>query len=673
MFIDLAYIGPGAGIAIVGSFLAIVSAMFAAFLAILLWPVRRVWRALRGGRSQANARVKRVVIVGLDGLEPTLVEKYLEAGLLPNMAKLKAAGGYTRLGTTCPPLSPVAWSSFSTGTNPGKHNIFDFIDRDPHDYKPRISSVRTEPARRSIRLGKYLIPLGKPSITPLRKSKPFWNVLSDVGVFSAVIRVPITYPPDKFRGVQLSAMCVPDLRGTQGMFTYYTEADEDGGVMDGDVGGERIRVSRAGDVVQSELIGPENPFRTDRIVLRMPFKVDAATLHVDGQTIPLTANAYTAWVRIAFSAAPGIKVYGICRFFLKRAEAPFEMYCTAVQIDPDKPAVPISQPAVYSTYLARQLGTFATLGLAEDTWSLSEGVIDEDDFLTQAYDIHDERERMLLDALERVPKGMVACVFDAPDRIQHMFWRFTDPNHPALQGRPNTHPDTIREMYCRMDETVGKVLAKLDDDEAVIVMSDHGFKPFRRGVDLNAWLLANGYLKLKNGATSSDRQYLADIDWTETRVYAIGLAGMFINRKGREKDGIVPAADATALIAELAEKLTGLDDPEAGEIAIHEAIPATTAYSGPYVDAAPDLIIGYNVGFRVAWDAAVGKCGPAIFTPNTKAWSGDHCVHPALVPGVMFSNIEMAGQDAGIIDVAPTTLALLGVDTPAYMDGKSLL
>ena len=674
-----AYIGPGAGIAVLGSFFVVLLALLSAITTMLTWPIRRIWRAIRSRKANLRARVKRVVIIGLDGLEPTLTERFMDQGLLPNLASLRDRGSYMKLGTTCPPLSPVAWSSFSTGVNPGKHNIFDFIDRNPRDYRPRISSVRIEPGRRSLRMGKFVLPLSKPSINSLRKSKPFWNVLGEAGVFSAVLRVPITFPPDNFRGVQLSAMCVPDLRGTQGMFSYFAETGVQGAIMDGDVGGERITVTRNGRGVEARLPGPINPFQAGQPEVCLPLRVVAGrdggvVMHIDGQQVPLTVNRYTPWVSIRFPLAVGVKVRGLCRFFLKRFEPPFEMYCTPVQIDPNKPVMPISHPKVYSIYLARLLGSFATLGLAEDTWSLSEQLMSEDAFLTQAYDIHDERRRMLLDSLDRVKRGLVACVFDAPDRIQHMFWRFIDEGHPALADRPNTHADAIGDMYVKMDETVGEVLKKVDPDTAVFVMSDHGFKSFRRGVDLNAWLLANGYLKLTGDAASTDRQYLVDVDWSRTRAYAIGLAGIFINRKGRESQGIVEPGKATdQLVGELTQKLTGLRDPDHDEEAVHEAIPCAKAYKGPYVDAAPDLIVGYRPGYRVAWDAAVGKCGSAVFSDNTKAWSGDHCVHPRFVPGVLFSNLKLNAGDANIIDMAPTALELLGVEKPRYMEGKSLL
>jgi predicted AlkP superfamily phosphohydrolase/phosphomutase len=680
-----AYIGPGAGIAVVGSLFTLLLALLSAFAALLTWPIRAVWRVVRGRRALRKARVRRVIVLGLDGLEPTLTERFIDEGLLPNLKRLRDMGSYTRLGTTCPPLSPVAWSSFSTGVNPGKHNIFDFIARNPADYRPTISSVRIREPRRKLKLGRYVIPISAPRIAGLRRSKPFWSVLGEHGIFSAVLRVPITFPPDKFRGVQLAAMCVPDLRGTQGMFSYFVEQGEAGSTMEGDVGGDRILVQRRGRDVQAYLRGPLNSLRRDRPELRMPFTVTtngsagaAATLVIDGQRVALPLHAFSDWVRVSFPAAPTVSIHGICRFFLKRYDAPFELYCTPLQIDPDKPVMPISHPSYYSTYLARSQGPFSTLGLAEDTWSLSEKVLDEDAFLAQAYDIHAERERMFFDALDRVRTGLVTCVFDAPDRVQHMFWRFLDDRHPAVTdaAQRQRHNGVIRDMYVKMDALVGRVLEQLDAKTALFVMSDHGFNSFRRGVDLNAWLRDAGYLKLKNGASTAGRAYLADIDWSATRAYAIGLAGIFINQRGREAHGAVAEGEERQqLIAELAGKLTGLRDAETGETAIHEALPRGKAYKGPYVAEAPDLIIGYGRGYRVSWDAAIGKCGRDVFSDNMKAWSGDHCIHPGLIPGVLFSNLKLAdGGDSGpmpnIIDLAPSILALFGIDRPDYMDGR---
>jgi predicted AlkP superfamily phosphohydrolase/phosphomutase len=674
----MAYIGPGAGIALLGSLWVMVAAMASAVLFLFTWPIRWVWRSIRWRKAFSRAKVKRVVMVGLDGLEPTLAERYLAEGWLPNLAKLKEQGMYMRLGTSCPPLSPVAWSCFSTGVNPGKHNIYDFLNRNPLSYLPTLSSVRIGDVKRKVRIGKYQLPLGKAELRGLRKSKPFWTVLGEHGIFSCVQRVPIMFPPDRFRGVQLSAMCVPDLLGSQGTFSFYSSYEDEGPY---EVGGQRFKVTRNNGYVESHLVGPENFIRPDEKAMKVPFRVvtngsdQDATLEVDGQRIRLERGKFTEWTEVTFKAGLGIKARGVCRFFLKQIKPEFELYVTPIQIDPDKPVLPISHPRVYATYLSKLLGKYATLGLAEDTWSLNSGVMSEDAFLEHSYSIHEERERMFFDGLKRVRHGFLGCVFDGPDRIQHMFWRFLDDRHPACRGKDRSqHEHAIRDMYVRMDGLVGRVMKELegDKDTLLIVMSDHGFKPFRRGIDLNRWLEENGYLAVKQG--EGHKQYLAGIDWSKTRAYAIGLSGIFINEKGRESRGIVSSGpEREGLVNELVEKLTGLRDPENGASGIRRVMTREKVYHGPYVKQAPDLIIGYEEGYRVSWDAAVGRVTDKVFHDNTKAWSGDHCIDPEVVPGVFFSSRKFNAAGANIIDVAPTVLELFGVDRPRFLDGKSLV
>jgi predicted AlkP superfamily phosphohydrolase/phosphomutase len=225
-------------------------------------------------------------------------------------------------------------------------------------------------------------------------------------------------------------------------------------------------------------------------------------------------------------------------------------------------------------------------------------------------------------------------------------------------------------MYARMDDLVGRAMKYVDRDTAFFVLSDHGFGSFRRGVNLNTWLLENGYMALKDGATTAG-PYFKGVDWSRTRAYTLGLAGLYLNLKGREAEGIVaPGAEAEALKAELVVKLTGLRDPETGEVAIQRVYATNQIYRGPYLDEAPDLIVGYSNGYRISWDAAQGKVTGKVIEDNAKAWSGDHCVDPVLVPGVLFSNLKIEADDPGIEDMAPTALALFGLPKPPYMEGK---
>ncbi len=678
-----AYIGPGAGFAIASSLFVILWTMFLAFLTLLSWPVRWLIRAIKGRKAFAKSRVKRLVILGLDGLEHTLAERFMSEGKMPNLTRLKEMGSYRLLGTTTPPLSPVAWSSFLTGANPGKHNIYDFLNSDRRSYLPYLSSVEIKPPTKILRLGKYNFPLNKPEIQLLRKGKPFWNTLGEHGIFSSVIRVPITWPPEKCRGVVLSAMCVPDLRGTQGLFSFYSTRSAG---QKEHTGGEQIVVQRVGNLIRSELIGPDNSVTPSAGPMTIPFAVKLAdkpgeaALQIGGETHALRVGEYTKWITLKFKAGAGVSVNGICRFMLVRTEPEFELYVMPINLDPEKPAMPISHPTAYSTYLAKQFGPFATLGLAEDTWVLNEGLVDDDAFLEQCLSIDGEREEQFFDALRNTGRGLCVCVFDGTDRIQHMFWRYLDKDHPAHPAnldpnyKANGHENTIENLYVRMDKLVGKTMDTVlgeSDDTMLMVISDHGFNPFRRGVDLNAWLIENGYMKLKPDAEPGFK-YLSGVDWANTRAYALGLAGMFLNLKGREAQGIVDPGEARSLKREILEKLAGLKDPKNGEVAIRRVFDKDVVYQGPFKETAPDLVMGYARGYRVDWDTAIGKVTDATFHDNTKAWSGDHCIDPELIPGVFFCSHKVVSESPRLMDLGPTALDLFGISVPENMDGKPL-
>jgi len=471
-------------------------------------------------------------------------------------------------------------------------------------------------------------------------------------------------------------MCVPDLRGTQGMFSFYTTRAEGNGER---TGGENYRVTKEGNTIQTELIGPENPLRKDKKVLKCPFVVTirdrtTADIKINRQIHRLEKDVYTKWIKIDFKAAPWIKISGICKFLLLGTAPEFELYVTPINIDPEKPAMPIAYPTIYSTYLAKRQGLFATLGLAEDSWALNEKVLVDDGFIQQCIQTDQEREQMFFDALDKVRRGLCVCVFDGTDRIQHTFWRDIDQQHPSHQERDKEQQrNAIEELYRRMDVLVGKTLAMCKSKDTVLmIISDHGFNTFRHGVDLNRWLEENGYLKVKAG--SRDEKYLAAIDWSQTRAFAVGLSGIFLNLKGRESQGIVDSeAEADQLRDEIAVKLTKLTDPDkGGQSVVKQVYNALKVYRGPYKNEAPDLLVGYNRGYRASWETAIGQVTDKIFHENTKAWSGDHCIDPSLVPGVLFCNRTITEEHPRLMDIGPTVLDMFGVEVPKYMDGKPL-
>lgn len=489
--VHLAYVGPGAGFAFLGSFFTLIASFFLSLLSLLLWPFRTVRRAIRRARGYRRARVRRLIFLGLDGLDPRTTERLVCEGKLPNLAHLAAEGSYSRLRTTFPALSPVAWSTFATGVSPAKHNIFDFLDRSLKSYLPRLSSARVGEPARVLRIGRLRIPLSRTPVELRRKSQPFWKILGSHGIGCTILRVPISFPPDKFDGRMLSAMATPDLKGTQGSFSQFTTRVETTSFENG----SRYPLRRVAGGFEGNIEGPPDTFVEGHPSLRIPFRIvrqNGFVLKISGLHCALRAGEYTGWQRLRFRTASGISAHGIARFLVTETEPEFSLYMTPLNLDPERPALPISHPPFYAAYLANLLGTYATLGMAEDTWALNEGAIDEDAFLQQAWDIFGEREAMFLNALENTRRGVVACVFDTSDRVQHMFYR--------RLGTADAHADVIENMYTRMDALVGKAMAHAANGTALIVLSDHGFCAFRRGVNLNAWLRDNGYLMLGKAA-----------------------------------------------------------------------------------------------------------------------------------------------------------------------------
>ena len=682
-----AYIGPGAGFAFMTSFLILFATFFLAFFFFLTWPIRFLIKRLRRRGKAVEGRVDKVIVLGFDGLDPGLLQQYLKKGILPNIAQLIESGSFKAMRSTNPPISPVAWSSFSTGVNPGKHNIFDFLAPERRSYLSKLSSAEIRPPTRFIKIGRYKFPLGKPSYRPLRKSKPFWTILGENEIFSSIIRVPITFPPEKFStGVLISSLCVPDLRGTQGSFSFFTSNPERIGQH---TGGFAYRLERSGDGYSGKVEGPPNAMLEGEPPLELDFRLvlngsgaggsagggnggSEATLTIGKESFDLDLRKHSPWITLDFSAGLGIHVQGVARFILQSVEPDVEVYMTPINIHPENPAMPISYPFHYSVYLSKLLGPYATLGLAEDTWALNERIIDEEQFIEQAYIINREREDMLMNELDKVKKGAVVCVFDITDRMQHMMWRYIDPDHPANRDKESDkHRNALEEMYVDVDRIVGEVMPYVNERTALIVMSDHGFKAFRRGINLNAWLKEEGYLFLKEGAEAGE--WFEGVDWSRTKAYALGLGGIFLNLKGREREGIVSRDEAAALVDEIKSKLSGLKDPETGHVGIKDVYAGREVYTGPYTMEGPELIMGCNAGYRASWEAATGIVTDEVFTDNTKAWSGDHCVDPTVVPATLISNRNITADHPSITDIAPTILDLFGIRPPAYIDGKVIL
>ncbi len=589
----------------------------------------------------------------------------MASGALPALARLRDAGAYARLATTFPAQTPVAWSTFATGANPGVHGIFDFLRRDPETYLPDLSLNRYEQKNAFV----------PPKAVNLRRGTPIWELLAAAGIPSTVIRCPCTYPPDQVKGRLLGGMGVPDLRGGLGTPTFFTSRD---GVFPGE--SERVtRVVLEGSRVRTQLVGPRLPRGGDATV-DLTAEVDPdgtrAVVRVGGHSTELRRGQWGPWVKVKFKLGLLQSVAGQVRFFLPPSADGFALYASPVNFTADAPPFPISAPWDYAGELEQRIGSYYTTGMAEDHTGLMNGRIDEAAFLAQCDIVMKEREAMLDLELSRFENGLLFCLFDTPDRLQHLFWRFLEPDHPAnAVGLDPAYRSAIADHYRRLDDIVGRVAGAADPETLVIVLSDHGFTSFRRGVHLNGWLHQQGLLTLKGDARPGIEtgEFFRDVDWSRTKAYALGLGGIYLNRAGREGQGIVTDGAAESVTAAIQNGLAGLPDPASGLPAIRSVMLKEDLYHGPATGEAPDLLALFQRGYRASWTTALGGIGSGVFEDNTKRWSGDHIVHPALVPGILFMSRPFRTGQPRMLDLAPTILAALGLPAGPDMEGVSLL
>ena len=449
----VSYVGPGAGFAFVGSFFFIFAAFFLAVFNFLTFPVRALLRTIKRARIMKKAKFKRVLLIGFDGMDYNLYNQFRKQGhQFPHFDKLATEGTFSPLWSTEPPISPVAWSTFTTGVNPGKHNIFDFLTTDRATYMPKMAGSDIIPPRRSLKLGQWQIPLGSPKIELKRKSQSFWKIVSSKGIYASVLRMPFTFPPEKFYGTMLAGLGTPDLRGTQGSFSFYSDgAAESYDISDGVF--EQLQPLGA-NRFSGRIKGPGHPFRRGNPPLEIPFilKLDrekkSVEIVVGKERFTLEQNRLSPWVKLEFKAGL-VTVAGIAQWVLEDI-APLKLYLSPINIDPEKPSMPVSHPKIFSVYLAKLLGPFATLGMAEDTWSLNERVLSEKNFIDQVYRTQGEREKIFFNTLDKVKDGLIVQVFETTDRIQHMFWRYLPGS-----GSPAALPSDFQaERTISLPETV---------------------------------------------------------------------------------------------------------------------------------------------------------------------------------------------------------------------------
>ena len=564
-----------------------------------------------------------VIVLGIDGMDPGFLEAHWAD--LPNLDKLRRSGEFKRLRTTMPPQSPVAWSTFITGTGPAEHGIYDFVHRDPRTMLPFSSMGETEQPSHSLSIGPYQFPLVAAKIRNFRRGKPFWQTLAERKIPVKILRMPMNYPPAESDGESLAGMGVPDMQGTFGTFTFFTD---DALESARDVpGGQIVPVRLENHRAILHVPGPINTLRKDRSLSYVDVTADVDTVEpvarftIQDKSFILREGEWSDWIEVEFPIVSGLKsASGMFRLYAKQLSPEFRIYVSAVNVDPLRPELKISVPRSYSAHLARATGLYYTQGIAEDTAALRQNVFDRKEYLAQSNLVAREHIALLKQAVSEFRGGFLFFHFFGVDQNSHMLWRKFD--------------GELLETYKMVDAMVGWVVEQAKT-ATIIVMSDHGFSTFDRAVNLNTWLVREGFMRLKDLYSTDEGELFPNVDWSKTQAYSLGLNAIYLNLSGRERNGIVPRIAAAGVLEQIAGRLKTFRDNGT-------AVVPTTWSPHPKFDGdikyEPDLVAGYAPGYRSAWGGALGSVAAVMVEDNRDAWIGDHCIAPQFVPGALISN-----------------------------------
>jgi predicted AlkP superfamily phosphohydrolase/phosphomutase len=637
---------------------------------------------------------KKVIVIGIDGMDPVLAETMMKAGDLPRLARLRAAGGFSPLGTSIPPQSPVAWANFINGAGPGSHGIFDFIHRHPSepwqsDHNPFYSASEITPGDGSWDVGDHRLRLDfwpfnhrPPTAVLRRQGVPFWDFLDEQGIPSTFYDLPSNYPPSPSQHGHHRCICgmgTPDMLGSYGTYQHFAENGPPRPVHEG--GGRRCPLSFERETARAQLLGPRNDYLIESQPVMVDFLVHrdqdahAAVIELQGHKILLKEGQWSRWTRVDFELVmpwfvPNKHVTGICRFYLQEVAPNFRLYVTPINMDPAAPAMQMSEPASFIQDVSQHLGLFYTTGFQEDYSARKDHVFVDDEFLRQANMVLEERLRLFGDAVDNYDDGLLFFYFSSSDLQSHMFWWNSDKPHPT-RSAPEAKKffQHVQQLYKRLDKLIGDLVDRYGSRATIIVMSDHGFANFGRQFNLNTWLRNAGYL-----GPPECTSILKDVNWSKTAAYGLGINGLYLNLKGREREGVIePGDEREALLTELAGRLEAITDA-GGERVIRKVYRADQVYAGSATALAPDLIVGYSRGYRASWATCLGEIpkDEDVLLDNESPWSADHCADALEVPGVLFSNRPLRAKHPRLVDLAPSILAEFDLPTPSSMVGKNV-
>ncbi|MHC4293741.1 MAG: alkaline phosphatase family protein, partial [Planctomycetota bacterium] len=571
---------------------------------------------------------------------------------------------------------------------PGSHGIFDFIHRNPEQQcAPFYSAAETVEGQGYLEMGDHKLQLNfwpfnhKPATTLLRRQgTPFWDYLDEAGINSTFYNLPSNYPPSESKYGHhhcLSGMGTPDLLGSYGTYQHFAE---DGPLRTRDeAGGKRSMLIFENETAKAELTGPINAFLKNPQPTTIEFSIHrdigsrTAIIEIQKHKVLLKEGQWSDWIKLDFEMPlPSIirneHVKGICRFYLQENEPNFRLYVSPINTDPSEPYIKITEPPKFIEEISSDLGLFYTTGFQEDHKALSNKVFSDAEFAIQADHVLQERLKLFDYAFKNYDDGLLFFYFSSTDLQSHMFWWDSNEKHPTRsEDDTRDYFRHLQGIYIRLDTAIGDILASYGNDATIIIMSDHGFANFRRQFNLNSWLRENGYIYPPD-ATS----LFSDVDWSKTKAYGLGINGLYLNLKGREKFGIVePGPEREELVEELVKKLEAVQDID-GRSVIRKAYRADKEYSGPHTSLAPDIIVGYRRDYRAAWSTTLGNMNEEVLFDNDSTWSADHCADASEVPGVIFTNRPISVDSPALIDIAPTVLKEFGLNIPTSMTGKSV-
>lgn len=563
--------------------------------------------------------MQQTLLLGLDAFDPTIFEQLSAAGRLPNLTKYVEAGNYARFTVANPPQSEVSWTSIATGLDPGGHGVFDFVHRDPATYNLSLSLL---PTKRGF---------GGTQFVPPYSTRTIFDHAVDEGFPATALWWPALFPARLGSPVRtLPGLGTPDLLGRWGVGTLFT--------TNSDLSEEKrktptlILEPQSKDRYTAQLSGPTRKKRKGAQASSLPLHLEltgdnSARLTVGQQTINLTEGVWSPIIEISFKLGFLVSVRALTRFILSQMKPDLKLYALPLQLHPLRPIWPYATPRGFVKQTWQTCGPFLTVGWPQDTTGLEEACITDGQFLDLCQSIFNTREHILMYHLEHFREGILACVFDSLDRIQHMFRR--------------DRPDIVEGWYVKLDALVGRVEERLaapsHQQTRRVIVSDHGFSEFNYKVHLNRWLIEQGYLVTEENGQAGNLQ---QVDWSQSQAYAVGLNSIYLNLAGREGEGNVQASQREELIAKLRQDLLawqGLDD----QLVVQQVWQQTDVFTGPLTEYGPDIVVGFSPGYRASSQTGLGEWEEDCTEPNSDHWGADHCIDPQAVPGVLFSSQDL--------------------------------